>query len=113
MRRLELLIAVAVVAALVVVTAAEGAPSKQGGSSTLLDRRADSPKLKRRPELDIRRVTVAPESGNRVKFKISMQGKLKPGKKFTRPFVLVNTRGGSSSKSVSYTHLTLPTIYSV
>ena len=94
MRRVELLIAV-VVGALVVVGVADAAKS---GSEMVVDKRADSKALKRKPELDIRRASASDEAGRRVKHKISMQGTLTPEKKFTRPFLLINTKGGSKSE---------------
>ena len=94
MRRVELLVAV-VVGALVVVGVADAAKS---GSEMVVDKRADSKALKRKPELDIRRASASDEAGRRVKHKISMQGTLTPEKKFTRPFLLINTKGGSKSE---------------
>ena len=94
MRRFELLTATAVAATLAVASIAAAGTS----SSTVRDPRADTKPLKRKPELDIRRASVGDESGGRVKHKISMQGSLKPGKKFTRPFLLINTRGGNRSR---------------
>jgi hypothetical protein len=43
-------------------------------------------------------VLVADEAGRRLKFKITMHGRLKPAKKNTRPFILINTRGGAASE---------------
>lgn len=95
MRRVELLVAITVVLALVVVGVAAGASS---GEEVVLDKRGDSKALKRKPELDIRRASAGDESGRRVKHKIAMQGTLTPAKKFTRPFLLINTKGGSKSE---------------
>lgn len=67
------------------------------GSDSIRDGANDTKELKGKPELDIARVAVADETGRRVKFKITMHGKLTPANKNTRPFILINTRGGSKS----------------
>jgi hypothetical protein len=68
------------------------------GSDVLRDRKGDSRALKSKPEIDIARVLVADEAGRRLKFKITMHGKLRPQKTNTRPFILINTRGGKTSE---------------
>lgn len=88
----------ALVAAVLIAVVGTSLAGAAGSGSSVTDPRADSKALKRKPELDIRRASVADESGRRVKHKISMQGKLKPQKKFTRPFLLINTRGNSKSR---------------
>lgn len=92
MRRNGLLLGLAALLALLGITVASAA-----GPTVVTDKRADKKALKRKPELDIRKASAANQGPNRVKHKITMQGKLKPGKKFTRPFLLINTRGGGSS----------------
>ena len=67
------------------------------GSDVVRDRKGETKALKRKPEIDITRVAAADEAGRRVKFKITMSGRLTPTNKNTRPFVLINTKGGSSS----------------
>lgn len=94
MRRIRWAVAVGVIAALCAGTIATAAKS---GRSVVRDDRADSKRLKRKPELDIRKAKVVDEAPDQVKHKIRMQGKLKPRKKFTRPFVLINIRGGKRS----------------
>lgn len=74
------------------------APLALAGSDSIQDREADSAALARKPQIDIARVAAADEAGGRVKFKVSMHGELTPAKRNTRPFILVNTRGGSSSR---------------
>jgi hypothetical protein len=55
--------------------------------------------LRDKPELDIVRATSGIAVGEelRVKHKITMRGKLKPESKNTRPFILINTKGGGRS----------------
>ena len=67
------------------------------GSDTVRDRQADTKALKKKPEIDLAKALIADEAGRRLKFKITMHGRLTPGKKNTRPFVLINTKGGSAS----------------
>lgn len=90
-RRIQLIAAITVAAAL-------GASGVALAGRTISDPRADMPGLKRKPELDIRRASAADQPRGRVKHKVRMQGRIKPGKKFTRPFVLINTRGNNKSK---------------
>lgn len=94
MRKIRLLTAIA---ALALLAGAAAAPAAKDGVRKVRDARADTKRLKRKRNLDIRRVIAANESGNRLKYKIKMQGKLKPKKKFSRPFILINTRGGKKS----------------
>ncbi len=66
-------------------------------SDSIRDPRADTKALRHKPEIDIVRVQAADEAGRRAKFKISMAGRLDPQSKTTRPFILINTKGGNSS----------------
>lgn len=81
------------VAAVVLIGAAIAA------AAVVNDRTRESQALRESPELDIVRATAGQAVGTepRVKHKITMRGKLKPEKKNTRPFVLINTKGGSRS----------------
>lgn len=67
------------------------------GAETVKDGEKDTRRLKDRPELDIVKASAADATGNRVKHKIKMRGKLRPNKNNTRPFILINTRGGKAS----------------
>jgi hypothetical protein len=79
------------------VAVAFGSASALAGSDSVRDRKGDTKALERKPEIDLAKVSVADEAGRRLKFKITMHGKLKPAKKNSRPFILINTKGGSSS----------------
>lgn len=57
----------------------------------------DERQLKNKPEIDIVKATVSDATGNRVKYKITMRGKLTPKKNNTRPFILINTKGNKTS----------------
>jgi hypothetical protein len=89
-RKLELIVAAAVVAALVVVSAANA------DSTAVRDRAKETKALKRRPNLDIVRASAG-HAGDELKHKVKMRGRIKPGKKNTRPFILINTKGGKRS----------------
>jgi hypothetical protein len=96
--RVQWLLAGALVVALVLTAAASGGVAAASAVTKVRDKKADTKALKRKPELDIRRVLANTERDGRVRFRITMQGRLKPNKKFTRPFVLINTRGGNRSR---------------
>lgn len=66
-------------------------------ANTVTDRKNDTRKLLNSPELDIVRVNVQNATGNRVKFKVKMRGRVDPDKSNTRPFILINTRGNDTS----------------
>ena len=68
------------------------------GDDSVRDIKGESKALQKNPELDIARVQVADEAGRRVKFKITMFGKLDPSSRNTRPFILINTKGGKKSE---------------
>lgn len=68
-----------------------------GADSTSHDDRIKETKaLKRQAELDIVRI-AAGHAGGELRHKVRMRGRLKPRKNNTRPFILLNTRGGPSS----------------
>ena len=67
------------------------------GNDSVRDKRGDTRGLKQKPEIDVVRVQAADEAGRRVKFKITMAGRLTPQNKNTRPLLLINTKGGSAS----------------
>jgi hypothetical protein len=75
-----------------------GAGVAVAGSDAVRDTQGDTKALKKKPEIDLARVLVADEAGRRLKFKITMHGRLTPSKKNTRPFVLINTKGGGTSE---------------
>jgi len=85
-----------IVLALLVLALAGGSLALASDDS-VRDPKGDTKALKRKPEMDVVRVTAADEAGRRVKFKITMAGRLKPSKKYTRPFILINTKGGTAS----------------
>lgn len=66
-------------------------------ASTVNDPTRESKALRERPELDIVRASATTAVGDRLKHKVTMRGELKPNSKNTRPFILINTRGGSRS----------------
>ena len=67
-------------------------------AAVVRDQTRESSALRKSPELDIVRATAGSAAGeDRVKHKVTMRGKLKPGKKNTRPFILINTKGGPRS----------------
>ena len=84
-------------AAALLVLAIAGASVALASSDSVRDREGDTKALKRKPEIDIVRVSAADEAGRRAKFKITMAGRLTPGNKNTRPFILINTRGSASA----------------
>ena len=96
MRKPQFVLATLAIAAL---AAAAGAAA---ATEAVRDQRADTAVLKRKPELDIRRVSVADQSGDLLKYVVSVQGRLRPQRRFTRPFILINTRGGETSRSPEY-----------
>ena len=83
--------------ALLALVAVGGTSLALAGDDDVRDARGDTKGLKRKPEIDVVRVQAADEAGRRVKFKISMAGKLTPQNKNTRPILLINTKGGSAS----------------
>jgi hypothetical protein len=85
-------------AATLAVLVALGAGLALAGSDSVRDRKGDTKALERKPEIDLAKVLVADEAGRRLKFKITMHGKLEAGKKNTRPFVLINTKGSNASE---------------
>lgn len=104
-------VAVVVTAATLCVTAALTAGLALAGSDAIRDRQGDTKALERKPEIDIAKVLVADEAGRRLKFKMTMHGKLEASKKNTRPFVLINTKG---SKSSAFEYLVLgPRVFKV
>ncbi len=80
-----------------VVLAACCAAAAAPGADVIRDHRADGAGLRHKPEIDIVRVAAANGPGGRAEFKIRMAGRLEPGHKTTRPFLLINTRGGRAS----------------
>ena len=68
-------------------------------ASVVNDGTRETNALRDKPELDIVRATsgVAVGEDLRVKHKVTMRGKLKPESKNTRPFILINTKGGGRS----------------
>lgn len=66
-------------------------------ASTVNDPTRESNALRDRPELDIVRATAGSAVGDRLKHKVTMRGKLRPNSKNTRPFILINTKGGRRS----------------
>jgi hypothetical protein len=72
-------------------------PVALASQDSVRDERGDTKALKRKPELDVVRVQAADEAGRRVKFKITMAGRLQPENNNTRPFILINTKGGGAS----------------
>jgi hypothetical protein len=74
-----------------------GAGFALAGNDTVRDKQGDSKALKKKPEIDLAKVLVADEAGRRLKYKITMHGRLTPEKKNTRPFVLINTKGSDTS----------------
>jgi hypothetical protein len=65
-------------------------------STALRDPAKETNALKRQPELDIVRI-AAGHSGGQLRHKVRMRGRLKPDRKATRPFILLNTKGGPRS----------------
>lgn len=90
MRKLELIVAAVVVAALIVVSVASA------DSTAVRDQTKETKALERRPHLDIVRASAA-HAGDELKHKVKMRGRLKAGKRNTRPFILINTKGGKRS----------------
>jgi len=84
-------------AAALLVLAIAGASLALASSDSVRDREGDTKALERKPEIDIVRVAAADEAGRRAKFKITMAGRLTPHNTNTRPFILINTKGGSAS----------------
>lgn len=74
-----------------------GAATAIGDGQTVRDRAKDTAELKRKGELDIVRATAGHAIGGKLKHKITMRERLKPGQKNTRPFILINTRGDATS----------------
>lgn len=91
MKRKAQLIA-AVIAAVALAGAALAA------ASVVNDQTRETNALRDKPELDIVRATAGMAVGeDRLKHKITMRGNLEPESKNTRPFILINTKGGSRS----------------
>ncbi len=67
-------------------------------NQAVLDPSRDTPALKKKPQLDIVRASAGHAVGGKIKHKVTMRGKLTPKAKNTRPFILINTRGGDSSR---------------
>jgi hypothetical protein len=88
----------AVAVLLIGAAALVAGPVALAGYDSIRDRKGDTKALKAKPEIDIARVSAADEVGGRVKFKITMHGRLEPEKKNTRPFILINTKGGGVSE---------------
>lgn len=88
----------AAAALLIGATLLVAGPVALAGNDSIRDRKGDTKALRAKPEIDIARVSAADESGGRVKFKITMHGRLEPEKKNTRPFILINTKGGGASE---------------
>jgi hypothetical protein len=84
-------------AAAVLLVAVAGTSLALAGNDSIRDPKADTKALKRKPEIDIIRVSAADEAGRRVKFKMTMAAKLTPKNTNTRPFILINTKGGRAS----------------
>lgn len=91
MSRLKLIVGAVLVAALVTVASA-GADRK-----SVSDRKRDTKALERKPELDIVRASAGHTADGRLEHRVTMRGRLKPKRKNTRPFVLINSRGGKRS----------------
>lgn len=89
MRLLSLLAGLALVVVLAAVAVAE--------DSTVRDRKRETKALERKPELDIVRAVAREIGSDRLAHRVRMRGRLKPGKRNTRPFILINTRGGKRS----------------
>ena len=68
-------------------------------ASTVNDGTRESNALRDKPELDIVRATAGTAVGDepRLKHKVTMRGQLEPDNKNTRPFILINTKGGGRS----------------
>jgi hypothetical protein len=84
-------LAAALAVALVSLSAVAGADS-----TTLRDPAGETRVLKKQPHLDIVRVSAGHARGE-LRHKVRMRGKLKPNRKATRPFILLNTKGGPRS----------------
>lgn len=81
-----------------VVAVAFGAAGVAGADTgAVTDAKKETAKLRAKPELDIVRATAGHAVGDRLKHKITMRGGLDPRSKNTRPFLLINTKGGASS----------------
>lgn len=91
MSRLKLIAAAALVA-LALAVASAGADSE-----SVRDRKRDTRALERKPELDIVRATAGHTADGRLEHRVTMRGRLKSKRKNTRPFVLINSRGGKRS----------------
>ena len=78
-------------------TVAVGSAVATADNQSVNDRTRESKGLKQNPELDIVRSRAGHAVGARLKHSVVMRGKLKPAKKNSRPFILINTRGGKRS----------------
>jgi hypothetical protein len=97
--------------AVAVAVAGFGVAAALAGTDSVRDKQGDTEALERKPEMDIAKVAVADEAGRRLKFKMTMHGKLEPSRSNTRPFILINTKGGSAS---SFEYLVLgPRVFEV
>ncbi len=82
---------------LVPVLALALAAAAGAGDSVVGDRKRETKPLERKPELDIVRAAARQSAPDRLVHRVKMRGRLKPGKRNTRPFILINTRGGKRS----------------
>lgn len=84
-----------IIAASVAVVLTAGAAV--AAASVVSDPKRETSQLRKKAELDIVRASASNAVGGRLKHKVTMRGKLKPGSKNTRPFILINTEGGKTS----------------
>lgn len=78
-------------------TVAAGAGFAGADNQVVRDKANDTPALERKGEIDIVRARAGHAVGDRVKHKVAMRKRLTPDKKNTRPFILINTKGGNRS----------------
>lgn len=90
-RKVELLVGLVAVLAIGLVAVVDAKPG------VVKDRIGETKWLKKKPVLDIVRAKASNAVGDRVKHKVTMRAKLKPRKSNTRPFILINTKGGKTS----------------